>query len=68
MRHSYNQVQVFYLYMLYIYIYMYIYLEWKLQVLAPIFLHKVQVSTHKQLETHGFVLSTVATDDLVLKH
>ena len=24
--------------------------------------------THKQLETHGFVLSNVATDDLVLKH
>ena len=24
--------------------------------------------THKQLETHGCVLSTVATDALVLKH
>ena len=24
--------------------------------------------THKQLETHGYVLSTVATDVLVLKH
>ena len=24
--------------------------------------------THKQLETHGCVLSTVATDNLVLKH
>ena len=26
------------------------------------------VLTHKQLETHGCILSTVATDALVLKH
>ena len=28
----------------------------------------VLVFTHKQVETHGYVLSTVATDALVLKH
>ena len=27
-----------------------------------------QVLTHKQLETHGCILSTVATDTLALKH
>ena len=26
------------------------------------------ILTHKQLETHGCILSTVATDALVLKH
>ena len=24
--------------------------------------------THKQLETHGYILNTIATDTLVLKH
>ena len=28
----------------------------------------INVLTHKQLETHGCILSTVATDALVLKH
>ena len=27
-----------------------------------------QLLTHKELETHGYALSTVATDALVLKH
>ena len=26
------------------------------------------ISTHKQLETHGYTLSTLATDGLVLMH
>ena len=29
---------------------------------------EIFTSTHKQLETDGFVLGTVATDALVLKH
>ena len=28
----------------------------------------IKCLTHKQLETHGYVLNTAATDALVLKH
>ena len=32
------------------------------------FLHALYTLTHEHQEMHAFILSTVATDDLVLKH